>query len=254
MKPALRIILLGLTLALLLAQPAMAIRIPRPLATDPRIKTVMYSPNEVIKFTGHYGYQSSIEFSEDEAIQTISVGDSVAWMMNPSGNRLFLKPIEQDATTNMTLITSKHIYLFELHADDVDNISDPRLTFILRFVYPEDQAAMTVGNGEDGIPMPDLEEKGKYNFNYSITGSELIAPIRIFDDGQFTYFQFRNKNADVPGFFLVDEKRNEAVINYRARGDYIVVERVAARFTLRHGSDVVCVYNDAIPHKLESKK
>jgi type IV secretion system protein VirB9 len=237
----------------LACQPAHAVKVPRPLATDPRIKTVLYSPNEVIKFTGHYGYQSSIEFSPDEEIQTISIGDSVAWMMNPSGNRLFLKPVEEDATTNMTLITNRHTYFFELHADKVEDINDPHLTFQLRMVYPDEQISM-LGSGQgDEIPLPDLEnDKGKYNFNYSITGSELISPIRIFDDGQFTYFEFRNKNADVPAFYNVDAKGNEAMVNYRTRGDYIVIERVSARFTLRHGADVVCVYNEAMPKQAQT--
>ncbi len=238
---------LGMAALLVLPASAIASREARPIATDPRIKVIMYSPNEVFKFTGFLGFQSSIEFAPDEEIGTISVGNSISWMLNPSGNRLFLKPIEPDATTNMTLITNKRTYLFELHASTTEEITDKNLTFQLRFVYPGEETEIVNTGPESGLP--DIEnEPEKYNFRYSIQGSDFIAPIRIFDDGRFTYFEFRNKNAEVPAFFSVDAQGNESIINYRARGDYIIVERVSGRMTLRHGGDVVCVFNEAMPY------
>ena len=226
-------------------EPAFATREARPIKVDHRVRTVMYQPDQVYKYTGHYRYQSSIEFAQGEEIQTISMGDSTAWMLNPSGNRLFLKPLEQDATTNMTLITNRRTYLFELHARETDDINDQGMVFIMRFLYPEDGNAKTVDHYLDSVPTPDLEnDAGKYNFNYTISGAEQVAPLRIFDDGEFTYFQFRDKNADLPAFFWVDDFGNEALINYRARGDYIVVERVSKRMTLRNGPAIVCVFNE----------
>jgi len=230
-----------------ISSPARATVSPTSIATDPRIKTVMYSPNEVIKFTGYYRYQSNILFDSDEQIGTISMGDSVAWQMSPMGNRLFLKPIEQDATTNMTIITNKHTYFFELHADDAKDITDKNLVFELRMVYPSDEStSLNVKNNIDRVPDLEQEDKNKYNFRYTISGSEEISPIRIFDDGEFTYFQFNDINADIPAFFLVDKEGNEGIVNYRTRGPYIVVERVSGRYTLRHGNYVVCVFNEAM--------
>jgi type IV secretion system protein VirB9 len=230
------------------ASPALATKEPRPQKLDHRVRTVMYQPDQVFKFTGHYRFQSSIEFAPDEEISTISMGDSTGWMINPSGNRLFLKPVEQDATTNMTLITNKHTYLFELHAAEAGSIDDENMVFIIRFIYPGEDTAATVKNYLDAVPLPDLDKNpGKYNFNYTISGPARIAPLRIFDDGEFTYFEFKDKNADIPAFFLVDSLGNEAVINFRTRGNFIVVERVASRYTLRHGNDIVCIFNEAKP-------
>jgi len=233
--------------------PAYATENSIPAALDHRVRTVMYQPDEVFKFVGHYGFQSSIEFAPDETIQTISMGDSTAWMLQPAGSRLFLKPIEQGATTNMTLITNRRTYLFELHAREAQDINDPDMTFIYRFMYSGDGSG-GVKNYVDSVPLPDItNEPEKYNFHYSISGPEATAPIRIFDDGQFTYFQFRNHNADVPAFFLTDSSGAESIINYRTRGDYIVVERVAPRFTLRYGQDIICVFNEHFPKQLETK-
>lgn len=231
---------------LAIAPDAHAIQEPRPLATDSRIRTVRYSPNEVFQFVGHYGYQSTIEFEESEKILTVSVGDSLAWMLNPSGNRLFLKPIEQNALTNMTVITDKRSYLFELHASETDSIRDSNLIFVLRFVYPQnDQGAVDFTTFE---PLPDIErEPEKFNLNYTLRGSEYISPIRIFDDGEFTYFEFRDMNTEVPAFFTVDPTGHEALVNFRTRGNYIVVEQVVPMFTLRRGADIVCIYNERMP-------
>lgn len=225
---------------------ASALQTPRAIATDSRIRTVRYSPNEVYQFIGHFGYQSAIELAADEEIQTVSIGDSVAWMVNPSGNRLFLKPIDQNALTNMTVITNKRSYLFELHAAETKDIRDREMIFVMRFTYPQsDQDDMDFAQYE---PFPDIEkEPEKYNFNYTMRGSSVIEPIRIFDDGEFTYFEFRDKNAEIPAFFNVDSANNEELINFRKRGNYIVVERVSSRFTLRRGADIICVYNEKMP-------
>lgn len=240
-----RIMALFTAAFLLSGSPAWATKEARPEQLDHRVRIVMYQPDQVYKFTGHYRYQSAIEFAPDEEIKTISMGDSISWMLNPSGNRLFLKPLEQDATTNMTLITSKHTYLFELHARETDDINDKEMVFIMRFIYP-DQDQESISQYLDSVPNPDLSDHPeKYNFGYTISGTDEIAPLRIFDDGEFTYYQFKNKNAEVPAFFVVDAQGNESLINFRTRGDYIVVERVAAKMTLRHGNEVVCVFNES---------
>ena len=232
---------------LFVAPEAQALRNPRGLATDNRIKTVMYDPNQIYKFTGHYGYESSIEFATDEEVQTVSVGDSVAWQVTPNGSRLFLKPVEQDALTNMTVVTNKRTYHFELHPAETEDISDPAMTFVLRFMYPS-EGELSGGGVLDPVPDPTLDDTpGKYKFNYTISGANTIAALKIFDDGEFTYFQFRDKNGEIPGFFQVGPGGEESLVNFRVRGSYVVVERVASQFTLRHGKEVVCVFNEAMP-------
>ncbi len=245
--PGFHLSALALLLALCTGTQALALRDSRPQKLDHRVRTVMYQPDEVFKYVGYYGFQTAIEFAPDESVQTISMGDPTGWMLNPSGNLLFLKPVDQDATTNMTLITNKRTYLIELHGREASGIDDPELAFIYRFTYPDEVDTGALGNYLDTVPMPDLQkDPGKYNMRYTISGSEEVAPLRIFDDGEFTYFEFRGKNAEVPAFYTVDSQGNEAVVNYRTRGNYIVIERVAARFTLRHGNEVVCVFNEKL--------
>jgi len=230
----------------LLFSSAYGVQYPTSTPIDPRIKVIVYAPDDVFSYTGFYGYQAIMEFADDEVIDTISMGDTVAWQLVPSGKRLFIKPVEPEATTNMSIITNKRLYNFVLHAKDATNIDDPEMTFLLKFIYPDEGVGNVIQQFSTS-GKPDFSEPGKYNFNYTISGDPSISPTQIFDDGEFTYFKFPKKNAEIPAFFIVHPNLREEMVNYHMRGDYVVVERVTARYTLRNGESIVCVFNEARP-------
>ncbi len=242
---------------LLMATPAFAVQESRPLPSDPRLHVITYSPNGIHKYVGYYDYQASILLEEGETVKTISMGNTEGWQIVPAGNRIFIKPIADnpaDTETNMLMITNKRVYHFVLQSAEVgpEGINDKKLVFETRFVYPDgDNSAIQQYNKQQG---PDLSEPEKYNFNYTISGSQYIAPMRVFDDGEFTYFQFSHKNAEVPSFFLVDSEGKESLVNYRVANDYIVLERVSSQLTLRHGTDVACIFNESKPLEKKTKK
>lgn len=228
---------------------ALAVRESRPMPIDSRIRVMVYSPDDVFKFTGYYGYQASIELAKDEEIVSISMGDTTSWQIVPAGHRIFIKPMEQDATTNMTLITNKRTYFFELYATEALDMRDPDMVFNLRFIYPDDEnSGEHLQNYVTSSANLDLSHPEKYNFNYSISGNESIAPIKIFDDGVYTYLQFRDKNAELPAIFAVDEALRESMVNYRLSQDnsnMVIIEQVFHKLSIRHGKKIVCVFNEA---------
>jgi type IV secretion system protein VirB9 len=234
---------------------ASALQYPRATSGDSRIKLINYNSNAVHVYTGYYGYQSSIVFSPEEEIGTISMGDSTAWQLIPQNNRLFLKPMENNATTNVTIITNMRIYHFEFHAEEAKGINDPSISYEVHFVYPELASGITSGFGSGSAGYaPDLASPEGLNFEYLVAGSDQIKPIRVFDDGQFTYMEFDGVNANLPAAFLVDSEGYESMINFRIAGNYMVIERVDARFTLRHGKEVACVINKTIPYEHKRTK
>jgi type IV secretion system protein VirB9 len=111
-----------------------------PLTTDNRIKTYIYSPNEVYLLVLHFGFQSHIEFSKNEEIKTITLGDSYAWKITPLENRLFIKPMEKNIRTNMTVITNKKTYQFDIVAKELDDGEEKDLVYVVRFYYPKKRA------------------------------------------------------------------------------------------------------------------
>lgn len=241
-------IYISLLVILLFTTNANAVRESRPTAIDNRIRVITYSPNDVFKFTGYYGYQASIELAKDEEIVSISMGDTTAWQIVPAGFRLFIKPMEDDATTNMTMITNKRTYFFELYAEEAEDIRDPNMVFNVRFIYPDEEEEDNLRRYHTSNSSPDLDQPEKYNFNYSISGHEDISPIKVYDDGEFVYLQFRDKNMEIPAVFAVDEDLKESMINYHtsdANPNMIVVEQVFPKLSIRLGKKIACVFNEA---------
>lgn len=229
---------------------AQAGSVARPMSGESRIKIVNYMPNTVFKFVGHYEYQSIIEFDQSEEIDTISMGTPTPWQVIPSGNRIFIKPVDENASTNMTVITNKRMYFFEMRAEEAKGLNDDSLNFIIKFVYPDqfsgiNIAANTAAKIAEKKKGPDLSDPDKYNFKYSIAGdAKEIEPLQVFDDGKFTYLKFKNINAELPAIFQVNSDNSEALVNFRIEGEYMVVEKILSRITLRHGADVICVFKE----------
>ena len=227
-----------------------SIREARPTAVDSRIRVMVYNPNDVFKFTGYFGYQTSIEFAHGETIQSISMGDTTSWQIVPSGNRMFIKPIQEEATTNMTIITDKRTYFFELYASEASDIRDPNMVFNVRFIYPDEEeyeniSRYSVSKSQDTIP--DLKQPENLNFHYTLTGPEHFAPVKLFDDGQFTYIQFRHYKTTTPAIFYIDDKLKENLVNFRVSKDkkYTILEGIYKRLSIRIDNVIVCVYNEA---------
>src|ERR1700750_1058400 len=108
---------------------------------DARIKDVVYNPADVVKVVGHYGYSTDIEFGPGETTENIALGDSVAWEVAPGANHLFVKPSEDNAVTNMTVVTHRHVYHISLDARNSHGRAAGRSTdifFQVRSTYPDD--------------------------------------------------------------------------------------------------------------------
>lgn len=108
-----------------------------PITMDSRVKTYVYNENEIYPLKIFYGYQTSIEFAKGEEVSTISMGDSYAWQITPVGRRLFVKPLEENMHTNMTILTNKRAYQFDLFSKKIEGEFDSDLVYVMRFYYPE---------------------------------------------------------------------------------------------------------------------
>ena len=236
MKAGLAILLGSLSLAS--AFIADGAETPRPGAVDPRIRTVFYDPNEVVQLRGNPGYQMTIEFGEGERIENVAIGDSLAWQVTPNkkATLLFLKPLSHRAVTNMTVITDRRRYAFQLTARSAARTSD--MAYVVRFLYPPDPAPPPPPSPPPPPAPPEMK-----NLAYSYTGSRVSLPSLVFDDGKFTYFKWP-ENTSTPALFLVAADGSESLANYGVRDGYQIVEQTAPRFVLRNGKEVTYIIND----------
>jgi type IV secretion system protein VirB9 len=125
--------------ALVAPSGAFSYGIGTPLTTDSRIKTFVFNENDVYRLLTHYGYQLNIEFGNKEEIETISVGDRTGWQIIPAGQRLFVRAMEDKAHTNMTVVTNRHAYQFDLYSSPPGEQGWDELVYVVRFYYPEEQ-------------------------------------------------------------------------------------------------------------------
>jgi len=233
------LILTGLLLGVSPSQGALE---PRPGSGDPRIYVVDYDPAQVVELHATMGYQTFIEFSPDEHIENVAVGDATGWQITPNraANLLFVKPMSQVPTTNMTVVTNYRHYAFELSVRPHAPAGDKTIVYTLRFQYPE--VALASITPAPSTPAPPPPPKVA-NAAYSYDGSSKIVPARIFDDGHATFFEFHEGEA-YPAIFSVDTDKSEAVVNSYMRDGYVVVDVVARGFVLRQGKEVTHIYND----------
>lgn len=225
-----------------------------PLAHDTRFKVFTFVENGVYEIIALYDNTTYIEFESDEIVSSVINPKDNAWQMLPQQNKLFFKPIASEANTQITVITNKRTYFFEMYAKEPEESSEEDSTFYYQFRYLSTDEQKTIRIYARSL-LPNIElEPEKYNFNYTVTGHNSIFPVKIFDDGEFTYFEFKDKGGVLPAMFLVDSNNYESIVNFRMVGSYLVVEAVSEKFTLRNGSDIVCVFNEALYQKSTKPK
>ncbi|WP_375203382.1 TrbG/VirB9 family P-type conjugative transfer protein [Hyphococcus sp.] len=214
---------------------------------DSRIKTRSYAENRVYALTGHLGFQTVIEFNDDETIENVAIGDSVAWQVTPNrrGDVMILKPIAEAPPTNMTVVTSLRHYIFELRVKKAAEAKPGEMVFVLRFSYPGEQQAQEALQAQEAslIAAPPSPEERAVNRHYTYEGDREILPAQVFDDGRATYFRWA-EGMPAPAIFLVDEDEKESVINHGFEDGFVVVDRVARVFSLKHGGYETLIYND----------
>lgn len=228
--------------AILAASPA--------LAKDSRLASRLYSPEEVVWIDGQVGVQASIVFAEDEHIENIAIGDSASWQVTPNkrANLLFVKPLAPRARTNMTVVTDRRTYYFDLVAAPGN-----KPLYVLRFRYLDEPklaraadagAAQPAGLESQEVnaiaaPPTDLllPDPASLNFAWRTSGKANLLPARVYDDGNSTYLSWP-VGAPLPAILIRDSRGNEGPVNFAVRGDVIVVEGVPPKILLRFGKDL----------------
>ena len=244
-----------MTRALLAAALLAATAIGAPaLADDSRLVERMYDANEVVRIEGKAGVQATIRFAEDEHIENVAIGDSQKWQVTPNkrANLLFVKPLTERAATNMTVVTDRHTYLFDLVASPTNRSP----VYVLGFVYPEEPEKLQQADAEGTVPgaAPTAIEvaaasdpyavvdPAELNFAWDSKGAAQLLPQRVYDDGNATFLTWPAGTA-MPAILIRDHKGDEGPVNYAVRGDTIVVEGVPRELVLRTGENSATLTN-----------
>ena len=212
-------------------------------AQDARLLERLYDPTQVVKIEGKAGVQTTIRFGKDETIENVAIGDSQKWQVTPNrgADHLFVKPLDPRAVTNMTVVTNKRTYLFDLVAG-----ASTKPLYLLSFTYPVEiepvEAADAAPQRASEVEMAAATDPyavidpAALNFDWSRQGTASLLPERVYDDGSATFLVWPAGSA-LPAILVRDHEGTEGPVNYAVRGELIVLDIVPREIILRAGEE-----------------
>jgi len=262
-----------IALLLLSAAPVYAAESMNELPADHRIKLLTYDKTDVYTIPTKYGYQTSIVFASGEEINTVSVGERSMWQIIPTGNRIFIRPMHDDLSTNMTVITNMREYNF-----DIQSVAEGKTTnlYVVQFRYPEPKIDVPVlppaintgdpvrlvdeghaptmpapgrrvepiNEGPVTIPPLDTQRTQVMNHEYTYTGPDALAPAHVYDDGLSTFIVYTTLPTPAPKPYITSTTGKTVVPAHRLEGNRLVISSVASQFSLRSTGGEIMVYNE----------
>ncbi|HYM33743.1 MAG TPA: P-type conjugative transfer protein TrbG [Steroidobacteraceae bacterium] len=188
---------------------------------------------------------TDIALQEGEELVSVSAGDTVRWVIGDTTSgggtsqrvHILVKPSREDLKTNLVINTNRRTYHLELTAT-----TDTWMASVT-WDYPLDQLlSLKNANQRAEAATPRVEglELSRLNFRYEITGdSPSWKPLRAFDDGEKVYIQFPSGIAqgELPPLFVVGNKGDAQLVNYRTRSPYYIVDQLFTAAELRLGGD-----------------
>lgn len=178
---------------------------------------------------------TDVELETGEAIQSIHLGDTARWSVEPavtgSGageiQHLVIKPLDTGLKTSLLVTTDRRTYHLQLKSHRTDYM--PRVTFIYpnavlgKFQAMREQAQ----NKRQERVLPESGEYlGDLDFDYEIDGKD-PRPVRVYNDGRKTIIQMpaSMEHGEAPTLLILDGKE-EVLANYRLQGDRYIVDTV----------------------------
>lgn len=204
---------------------AAAEAVPRGGPNDSRVRIATYQEGQVYRLSVSLTHVTTIEFGEGESIRSIIAGDTEGFEIDgvPGGRAFAIKPLARGVHTNVTVYTNRRSYYF-----NVQEASNPTF-YVVQFRYPD----------EEQRPQNAIAQAAP-NHNYGASERLEFTPLRVWDDGTFTYFRFE-RNAPVPAIFRYSNGR-ERTVNTQATEDGVIrVSGVHDQWVLRIGDEVVCI-------------
>jgi type IV secretion system protein VirB9 len=175
----------------------------------------------------------------------VAAGDTVRWIIGDtqSGSgatlqvHILVKPTRADLMTNLVINTNLRTYHMELRSTERTYMAS------VSWQYPQDQLiALRRQNAqaEAARPVATSVDLANINFRYSVEGDRAPwRPLRAYDDGRQVFIEFPRGigQGEMPPLFVVGPEGNTSeLVNYRVRGNYMIVDRLFAAAELRFGA------------------
>jgi type IV secretion system protein VirB9 len=193
------------------------------------------------------GQVTDIALQEGEQLTgsgPVAAGDTVRWIIgdtesgpaNAKRIHILVKPTRPDVGTNLVINTDRRTYHMELRSTEKTYMAS------VSWVYAQDQIiALRRQNAaaEAAMPIDTGLDIGRLRFRYTVEGDNPPwRPLHAFDDGRKVYIEFPRGIAqgEMPPLFIIGpEGKTSELVNYRVRGNHMIVDRLFAAAELRIG-------------------
>ena len=173
----------------------------------------------------------------------VAAGDTVRWIIGDTTSgigiservHILVKPTRSDLVTNLIINTDRRTYHLELRANPATYMAS------VSWTYPQDQLIAirrAAREAQAAAPIAAGIDLSALNFAYQISGDKPAwRPLRAFDDGTRTFVEFPESIAqdEMPPIFVIGAGGQGELVNFRASGRHLIVDRLIAAAELRLG-------------------
>lgn len=173
----------------------------------------------------------------------VAAGDTVRWIIGDTESgagvakriHILVKPTRPDLVTNLIINTDRRTYHLELHSDDKTYMAS------VSWAYAQDQLiALRQQNAaaDATTPVATGVDLNALNFRYRIEGDNTPwRPLRAFDDGRQVFIEFPTgiSQGELPPLWVIGAEGDGQLVNYRVRGNHMIVDRLFAAAELKLG-------------------
>ena len=222
--------------------------IPPVGVVDARVRVVPYNADDVVELHGYVGYQIHMQWAEGEEFVNLGSGDNAAFDVGAERNHFFIKPKQEHAATNLTVLTNRRAYHFEYVVTKPPPAGKAMkaMVYSIRFIYPQDEARLAAAELDRQRAEARFNQRAAgatpRNADYWFCGSKSLQPMSAYDDGVHTHLRFQARS-EFPAIFVKNDDASESLLNFNIEDDEVVIHRVTPRLILRRGKLVGCVVN-----------
>ena len=200
-----------------------------------------YSPGALYQIYAAPGQITDIALEEGEQLTgsgPIAAGDTVRWVVGDtesgSGDErrvhILVKPTRASIETNLVVNTDRRTYLMELRSRERSYMPS------VAWYYPE-----AVRERSRAVALrPVIPDPAQRISRYAIEGdSPPWRPLAAYDDGRKVYVEFPKGivQGEMPPLFVIGPDGKTELVNYRAYGNVLIVDRLFAAAELRLGGE-----------------
>lgn len=208
-----------------------------------------YAPGGLYQVTAAVGRVTAIILQEGETLSdvgAVAAGDTVRWVIGEAASgsgatrrtQILVKPTDPGLVTNLVINTDRRTYTIELRSTANTYMAS------VAWTYPQDALIAIQARSEQAAralatQVADGLDPARLDFGYRIKGHRPPwRPVQVFDDGAKTYILFPDGigQSELPPLFLIGERKQAELVNYRVSGRYMVIDRLFAVAELRLGT------------------